>query len=148
MNIQMNELHDINICDNFLFIYVIVMVFWWGDLFRKTKRSLLHVTCLIALKSNYQEEFVDSSIKCFSRPFEFFGSFSKVIFFVIFFIWWVKHHRIGLLSFAQVAKLSILVLHLLHWLMCFTFTLLMFLCSTVVTFSKPWIFFGFVQNLS
>ncbi len=61
------------------------MVFWWGDLFRKTKRSLLHVTCLIALNSNYYEEFVDSSIKCFFRPFEFFGSFPKVNVFCYFF---------------------------------------------------------------
>ncbi len=53
MNIQMNELHGIDIYDNFLLINVIVMVFWWGDLFREIKRSLLHGTCLIFLKSKY-----------------------------------------------------------------------------------------------
>ncbi len=78
MNIQMNELHGIGIYDNFLFINVIVMVFWWGDLFRETKRSLLHVKCLMVLKSKYQEKFVNSLAKYFSRPFEFFGSFPKV----------------------------------------------------------------------
>jgi len=49
----MNELHGVDIYDNFLLINVIVMVFWWGDLFREIKRSFLHGTCLIVLKPKY-----------------------------------------------------------------------------------------------
>jgi hypothetical protein len=59
-------------------------MFLWGDFFKETKRSLLFITCLVAPKSKYKEEFVDNSTKYLSRPSKFSSSFLEVNVFLIF----------------------------------------------------------------
>lgn len=53
-------------------------MFMWGHFFKKTRRSLLPITCLVAPKSKYQEKFVDSLARYLSKPSKFFSSSLEV----------------------------------------------------------------------
>jgi hypothetical protein len=50
----------------------------WGHFFKKTRRSLLPITSIVAPKSKYQEKIVDSLARYLSKPFEFFSSSHEV----------------------------------------------------------------------
>ncbi len=68
-----------------LFPFTIIIMFLWGDFLKETKRSLLLITCLIASKSKYEEEFVDNSTRHFSKPSKISNSFLEVnVFFISF----------------------------------------------------------------